>query len=114
MLQRCSQAHFISWSQGCSLLQVLQAELEDEKEGAEQQRMAAQADLTHFRAKLATQDSEVISLRNELESELHQRTQAKAQHEATQADLADQLAFAAAEAQKLNSKHTELLSQVRC
>ena len=85
-------------------------QLEDEKEGAEQQRMAAQADLTHFKAKLATQDSEVISLRKELESEL----QAEVQHKVTNAELTDQMATALGQIQELNNKHFELVSQVSC
>ena len=68
-------------------LQVLQAELEFEKEGAEQQRMSAQADLTHHNAKLITQDFAVAGLRKEL-------------------------TLASGEAQELNTKHFELVSQV--
>ena len=86
----------------------IKQQLESEKEGAEQQRMAAQADLTSLKAKLATQDSEVISSRKELESEL----QAEAQHKATNAELANQLALALGQVQELNSKHFELVSQV--
>ena len=51
--------------------------------------MAAQADLTSLKAKLATQDSEVASMRNELD-------------------------LAAREAQELNTKQVELVSQVWC
>ena len=50
--------------------------------------MAAHADLTNLKAKLATQDSEVASMRNELD-------------------------LAAREAQELNTKQVELVSQVR-
>ena len=69
------------------MLQVLQAELESEKEGAEQQRMAAHADLTHLKAKLSTHNSEVASMRKELD-------------------------LAARAAEELNTKHVELVSQV--
>ena len=103
---------FSEWFLHLRALQVLQAELEDEKEGAEQQRMAAQADLTSLKAKLITHDSEVASLRSELESEVHLRMQTEAQHKAAQADLAGHLTIASGEAQELKTKHAELVSQV--
>ena len=114
---QAQQQHEAAQAQLASQLAQLEDEmaevrqqLEDQKEGVEQQRMAAQADLIHFKAKLATQDSEVISLRKELESEL----QAQAQHKVTNAELTDQLATALGQIQELNNKHFELVSQVSC
>ena len=93
MLTWCLTPNVIRQFSECLLhlcaLQVLQAELESEKEAAVQQRMAAHADLTNLKAKLATQDSEVASMRNELD-------------------------LAAREAQELNTKQVELVSQVWC
>ena len=87
----------------------VQALLDCQTSQAQQQQEAAQAQHT---SQLAQLEDDMVKVRQQLQSELHQRVQAEAQHKATEADLAAQLAHASADIKLIQGNSDRLVSQV--